>query len=155
MSWRGLFRFAFVGVFMAPLAVFAPASPAFAVGCHGSACNGRNPVTMGCATDAVSVNHVVFEDNAAGGTFGRQVVTLRYSRRCNASWARVTASAGGTAAVTSSSAYMGGFKSLTIRTRSGAGTVYSKMRAGSAINACGRTSFNHGNVVEVQCATAG
>ncbi len=155
MSGSRSFRLLLAVALVAPLAVLASAAPAYAVGCRGSGCNGRNPVTMGCAADAVSINHVVFEDHASGGTFGRQVVTLRYSRRCNASWARVTASAGGTAAVTSSSAYMGGYRTSTIRYRSGAGSVYSNMRAGSAINACGRTSWNHGAVVKVQCATAG
>jgi hypothetical protein len=155
MSWSRSFRLVLAAVLVAPLGVVALASPAFAAGCHGSGCNGRDPVTMGCAGDAVTVNHVVFQDNASGGTFGRQVVQLRFSHRCNASWSRVIATAGGTAHVTSSSAYMGGFKSSTIRTRSTAGTVYSKMRAGSAVNACGRTSFNNGAVVKVQCATAG
>ncbi len=125
------------------------------VGCRGSGCNGKNPVAMRCAADAVSINKMVDEDRASGGTFGRQVVTLRYSRRCNASWARVTSSAGGTAAVTSATAYMGGYKTSTKRTMSGAGSIYSKMRSGSAINACGRTSFNNGAVVKTNCATAG
>lgn len=131
------------------------AAPALAVGCHGSGCNGKSPVTMGCDADAVSINRVVDQDNASGGTFGRQVVTLRYSWRCNASWARVTASAGGTAAVTTSRAYMGGYQTSTKRTMSGAGSLYSKMRSGSAINACGRTSYNHGAVIKTNCATAG
>jgi hypothetical protein len=125
------------------------------VGCRGTGCNGESPVAMRCATDAVSVNNVVDEDRASGGTFGRQVVTLRYSRRCNASWARVTSSAGGTAAVTTATAYMGGYKTSTKRTKPGSGSVYSKMRSGSAINACGRTSFNNGAVVKTNCATAG
>ena len=125
------------------------------VGCRGSGCNGKDPVTMGCAADAASVNKVVDEDRASGGTFGRQVVTLRYSRRCNASWARVTSSAGGTAAVTTATAYMGGYRTSTKRTMSGPGSLYSKMRSGSAINACGRTSFNSGAVFKTNCATAG
>ena len=133
----------------------AGVSPASAAGCSGSACNAKSPVAMGCAADAVTVNNVVDEDHASGGTFGRQVVELRYSRRCNASWSRVTALAGGTAHVTSSVAYMGGYKTSTQRTRSGAGSVFSKMRAGSAINSCGRSSYNAGAVVKVHCATAG
>lgn len=138
-------------------AVISPdvAVGASTVGCRGSKCNGKNPVSMRCAADAVSINKVVDEDRASGGTFGRQVVTLRYSRRCNASWARVTSSAGGTAAVTSAAAYMGGYKTSTKRTMSGPGSIYSKMRSGSAISACGRTSFNNGAVVKINCATAG
>ena len=131
------------------------AGAASAAGCRGSGCNGKSPVTMGCAADAVSINRVVDEDRASGGTFGRQVVTLRYSRRCNASWARVTSSAGGTAAVTSATAYMGGYKTSTKRTMSGPGSIYSKMRSGSSINSCGRTSYNNGAVVKINCATAG
>ena len=135
--------------------IFGFAGSAVAAGCSGSGCNGKSPVAMGCGADAVTVNDVVDEDHASGGTFGRQVVELRYSRRCNASWSRVTASAGGTAHVTSSVAYMGGYKTSTQRTRSGAGSVFSKMRAGSAINSCGRSSYNAGAVVKVHCATAG
>jgi hypothetical protein len=142
-------------VVMATAVTVLSAAPASAAGCFGHTCNGRNPVAMGCGADAVTINHVTQQDNASGGTFGRQVVQLRYSRRCNASWARVIASAGGTAHVTSSSAYMGGFSSTTRRTIFASGSVYSNMRAGSAVNACGRTSFNHGNVVFTNCATAG
>jgi Protein of unknown function (DUF2690) len=64
-----------------------------AVGCRDAGCSGKSPVSMRCERDAVSLNFVVFEDHASGGTFGRQVVTLRYSPRCRASWSRVTASA--------------------------------------------------------------
>ena len=131
------------------------ASSASAVGCHGAGCNGKSPVAMGCAADAMSINHVTTEDHASGGTFGRQVVTLRYSRHCNASWSRVTATAGGTATVTVSNAYMGGYKASTKRTRSGPGTTYSNMRAGSAIESCGRSTFSNGAVVMTHCATAG
>ena len=137
---------------LGPLGI-AGAAPT--VGCRGSGCNGKSPVAMGCAADAASINKVVDEDRASGGTFGRQVVTLRYSRRCNASWARVTSSAGGTAAVTNATAYMGGYKTSTKRTMTGPGSIYSKMRSGSAINACGRTSYNSAAVVKTNCATAG
>jgi Protein of unknown function (DUF2690) len=130
-------------------------NPASAASCRGSSCNGKSPITMGCVADAVNINQVVDQDNASGGTFGRQVVTLRYSRKCNASWARVTASAGGTARVTSSVAYMGGYKPSTKRTRNGPGSTYSNMRAGSAISSCGKSSFNNGAVVKTHCATAG
>jgi Protein of unknown function (DUF2690) len=131
-------------------------SPALAATtCRGSSCNGKSPVAMGCVADAVNINQVVDQDNASGGTFGRQVVTLRYSRRCNASWSRVTATAGGTARVSSTVAYMGGYKSTTKRTRNGPGSTYSNMRAGSAINSCGTSSFNNGAVIKTNCATAG
>lgn len=157
MERSRLIRFAAVLGFAAAATIVPQgvAGAAAAVGCRGSSCNGKNPVAMGCAADATSINRVIDEDRASGGTFGRQVVTLRYSRRCNASWARVTASAGGTAAVTTSTAYMGGYKTSTRRTRVGPGSGYSKMRSGSAISACGRTSYNNGAVVKINCATAG
>ena len=96
--------------FATAVPVVAVAGPASAAGCSGSGCNGKSPAAMGCGVDAVTVNNVVDEDHASGGTFGRQVVELRYSRACNASWSRVTASAGGMAHVTSPVAYMGGYK---------------------------------------------
>lgn len=151
-----MIRKALVTVLLAvPLLVLGAATPALAVGCHGASCNGKSPVVMGCAADAVTVTSVVDQDNAAGGTFGRQVVQLRYSRRCNAAWARVIAAAGGTAHVTWSRAFMGGYRTSTQRSLAGPGSVYSKMRSGSAVNACGRTSFNEGAVVMAHCATAG
>ncbi len=154
---RSRFRFGvWFGIFALPFVVSANGGSAMAaVGCRGSSCNGKSPVAMRCSADAVTINSVVDEDRASGGTFGRQVVSLRYSRRCNASWSRVSASAGGTAQVTKSKAYMGGFKLSTQRVRGGPGSVYSKMRAGSAINSCGRTSFNNNAVVKTNCATAG
>lgn len=141
--------------FASAVPLVSVAGRASAAGCSGSGCNGKSPAAMGCRADAVTVNNVVDEDHASGGTFGRQVVELRYSRHCNASWSRVTATAGGTAHVTSSVAYMGGYKTTTQRSRTGSGSVYSKMRAGSAINSCGRSSYNAGAVVKVHCATAG
>ena len=125
---------------------------AMAAGCRGSSCNGKSPTLMGCSADAVTVDSVVDEDHASGGTFGRQVVQLRYSRSCNAFWSRATAAAGGTARVTSTVAYMDGFKVSTNRSRLGPGSVASKMRSGLAINSCGRTVFSDGAVVKRNCA---
>jgi Protein of unknown function (DUF2690) len=124
-----------------------------AVGCHDAGCNGKSPVSMGCERDAVSLSFVVFEDHASGGTFGRQVVTLRYSPRCRASWSRVTASAGGTAAVTKNVASINRRSSSTKRTANGPGSIYSKMRSGKA-RACGTTNFNNKAVIETHCVSA-
>ncbi len=124
-----------------------------AVGCHDSGCNGKSPVSMGCDRDAVSLNAVVFEDHASGGTFGRQVVTLRYSPRCRASWSRVTASAGGTAAVTKNVAFLNRYSTKTKRTANGPGSIYSKMRSGKG-RACGTTHFNGKAVIETHCVSA-
>ncbi len=124
-----------------------------AVGCRDSRCNGKSPVLMGCDRDAVSLNSVVFEDHASGGTFGRQVVTLRYSPRCKASWSRVTATAGGTASVTKNAAFINRYSSSTKRMTTGLGTVSSKMRSGKA-RACGTTNFNGNAVIETHCVSA-
>ena len=132
------------------LMIFSPAT-AMAARCSGSSCNGKSPTLMACSADAVTVNSVVDEDHASGGTFGRQVVQLRYSKACNAFWSRATAVAGGTARVTSSVAYFGGFKVSTNRSRSGQGSVASNMRSGPAIHACGRTVFSDGAVVKRNC----
>jgi Protein of unknown function (DUF2690) len=122
-------------------------------GCHDSGCNGKSPVSTGCDRDAVSLNSIVFEDHASGGTFGRQVVTLRYSPRCRASWSRVAASAGGTAKVTKNIAFVNRHSSKTKRTSSGPGSTYSKMRSGKA-RACGTTKFNGSAVIETHCVSA-
>lgn len=124
-----------------------------AVGCRDSRCNGLSAVSMGCDRDAVSLNSVVFEDHASGGTFGRQVVTLRYSPRCRASWSRVTATAGGTAAVTKNAAFINRYSSSTKRTAAGPGTVVSRMRSGK-VRACGTTNFNGNAVIETHCVIA-
>jgi Protein of unknown function (DUF2690) len=131
----------------------ASLATASVAGCRDSLCNGRSAVSMGCDRDAVSLNSVVFEDHASGGTFGRQVVTLRYSPRCRASWSRVTASAGGTAAVTKNAAFVNRHASTTKRTANGPGTISSKMRSGKA-RACGTTNFNGNAVIETHCVSA-
>ena len=99
------------------------------------------------------VGYASWESGGKGGTFGRQVVTLRYSQRCKASWSRVTASAGGTAAVTKNVAFMNRYSSKTKRTVNGPGSVYSKMRSGKA-RACGTTNFNGKAVIETHCVSA-
>lgn len=124
--------------------------------CVREFCEGLNPVTVGCNAGAVVVNKVVFEDNAAGGTFGKLVVRLMYSPTCDASWARVTAKAGGTAHVTRSSAWMGaGHRAATKQVRDGHGSIVSKMTSGSSVIACGKANFNEGAVVEARCTSAG
>jgi hypothetical protein len=125
--------------------------PAQALGCHGSSCDGRYPAAYGCTTDAVVLATVTFADHAAGGTFGQQVVELRYSAHCNASWARVISTAGGTASVTWGRAWIQGYRLSTTHTRHSAGTAVSNMRAGKSVVACGRSSWNHGAVTHLRC----
>ena len=128
---------------------------AHALSCTGSGCNGKSPTTYGCAADATTVTSMTYDDHASGGTYGTMVVSLRYSHHCNASWSRVVISAGGTAHVTSARAYMQGYKTTTSRYRYSGGTVFSNMRSGSAVGACGTGNFNNGAVVVTRCATAG
>jgi len=53
-----------------------------AASCSGSACAGKNPQTMGCSSDAVTKGNVYSQ--------GILTVEIRYSRACDAWWARVT-----------------------------------------------------------------
>jgi hypothetical protein len=58
---------------------FGP-GPASASTCSGSTCNGKDPNTYGCSSDAVTL------DNWTDLWLG---VELRYSKKCYAAWARV------------------------------------------------------------------
>lgn len=49
--------------------------------CFGTACNGLNPQSTGCSTDAVTLDQLT--PPGGGGT-----VELRYSAWCGAAWAR-------------------------------------------------------------------
>lgn len=53
-----------------------------AVGCKGKSCTGKNPHTMGCDRDAKTIATKV-----PGG--GGPKVQLRYSKKCDAAWARL------------------------------------------------------------------
>ena len=131
------------------------AAPAHAaLTCTGSGCNGKDPMLYGCNATAHTVNSTTWSDGAAG-TLATQTVQLRYSTKCKASWARVVVTVKGTAHVTYSYAYMDPYKSTTKRTIYNAGSVYSKMRSGSSVNACGKTNFNNGAVVQTNCTSAG
>ncbi|MFJ8435528.1 DUF2690 domain-containing protein [Kitasatospora sp. NPDC094019] len=50
-------------------------------GCYGSSCNGKDPVDMGCNTDAYTVESAY----SAKGT-----IELRYSPSCRSNWARIS-----------------------------------------------------------------
>ena len=131
------------------------ASPAHAaLSCTGSGCNGKNPSLYGCTATAHTVNSTTWSDGAAG-SLATQKVELRYSTKCKASWARVTATGTGTIHVTSTKAYMSPYATSTGRTILHSGAVYSNMRAGSAVNACGKTNFNNGAVIQTNCTGAG
>ena len=61
------------------------------VTCSGNGCNGLDPVTTGCARDAVSVK-------TTGGTvsFRTGTIELRYSPTCGTNWGRVLSTVGNT-----------------------------------------------------------
>ena len=66
---------------MAAAMLLMPASPAYAVGCYGSSCNGRDPIAMGCANDVITA-----DDRIIDGIY----LELRHSWACGASWARIS-----------------------------------------------------------------
>ena len=152
MNHRIRWGIAVVALFSASIGTLALGpGAANAASCSGGGCDGKNPVTHGCASDAKTVRSHVWSDHAAGGTFGQQVIKLRHSAHCKAFWAQVTTTAGGTAHVTSGQAYMSGFKPSTVHNHLGPGTVYSNMRADIAVSACGRANFNGGTVIAIHC----
>jgi hypothetical protein len=133
----------------------AAASPAHAaLSCKKTTCNGKDPQLYGCAKDAETVNSTTFED-VNGDDFVRQVVELRYSKKCNASWARVKTTAGGIHKVFYGQAYMDPYKSTTKHIRYLPGSVYSNMRAGGTVNACGKSAWDKGATKQTNCTSAG
>ncbi|MFE6130744.1 DUF2690 domain-containing protein [Streptomyces sp. NPDC056437] len=70
----------------------APPLPA-GVKCSGAACTGQDPETMGCGGE--------FATTASSATIGSSLVEVRYSKTCQAAWARITrATAGDTVRIT-------------------------------------------------------
>lgn len=61
------------------------------VTCSGNGCNGLDPVSTGCARDAITVT-------TTGGTvsFRTGTIQLRYSPTCGTNWGRVFSSVGNT-----------------------------------------------------------
>lgn len=75
---------------------------AFRASCYGSTCNGKDPVDYGC-TEISTIRTKA----CAGGT-----LELRYSKSCNAKWAKVTRTDGNTL----TSAWLSNAKNTTIDT---------------------------------------
>ncbi|MEV0531901.1 DUF2690 domain-containing protein [Kitasatospora sp. NPDC050463] len=74
---------------LAAAAVLAPATAlptpaAAAAGCHGNACEGKNPKTLGCAEDARDIPRTEIRPD----TQLHPRVWLRYSAKCHAVWAK-------------------------------------------------------------------
>ena len=61
------------------------------VTCSGNGCNGLDPISTGCARDAITVT-------ATGGvvSFSTGTIQLRYSPTCGTNWGRVLSSVGTT-----------------------------------------------------------
>jgi hypothetical protein len=76
---RNLKQLVLAGVIAATSFLAAPATTQAKAGCYGANCRGRDPQAMGCSHDAVTL--------ASRHRLGFQV-ELRYSRACNAKWAR-------------------------------------------------------------------
>ncbi|WP_405657842.1 DUF2690 domain-containing protein [Streptomyces sp. NBC_00079] len=70
------------GLAVAGPAVAQPLA-ASSVGCVASGCTGKDPIQMGCSSDAVSLDTV--SDDPWGIT-----LELRWSNACQASWARLS-----------------------------------------------------------------
>ncbi len=69
------------------LGLTGTATPAFAAGCTGSSCVGKDPQALGCSSGAVSLASV----RPPGGG---PAVILRWSSSCRANWARFDDSGG-------------------------------------------------------------
>lgn len=83
------FRKRLVGLFAATalvtgIVVPVTASPAWAVGCFADSCTGKDPISMGCANDAVTIY-----TKTGVGNWSEGILQLRYSRNCAAAWAKV------------------------------------------------------------------
>ncbi|MFI6449092.1 DUF2690 domain-containing protein [Kitasatospora sp. NPDC050543] len=64
------------------------ATPRVTAGCYGSSCTDKDPMDMGCNTDAYTVE---------SGRSAKGTIELRYSPSCKANWARIYDASGGQA----------------------------------------------------------
>jgi Protein of unknown function (DUF2690) len=135
---RNIKQLVLAGVIAAASFLAVPATTQAKVGCYGAGCRGRDPQTMGCARDAVTL--------ASRFRFGFQV-ELRYSRACNAKWGRTmnidNAHADAVFALV-------GTGKTTLRSKNGF-QVWSLMGTGK-LAACG--GGNYGNPAYLVCTAA-
>jgi hypothetical protein len=74
-------------VFTTGVASAHTTSPSRAAGvCYDTSCDGQNPISMGCTTDARNI-YVATTSDLGGGV--RATLYLRYSNQCGAAWAQV------------------------------------------------------------------
>jgi hypothetical protein len=91
---RTVGRLLAVAVMGVVVSVIGVASPAHASGgACGSTCFNKNPMNIGCASDARTVNSFTFASGA--------VLQIRASNSCNGAWLRITGAAQGTSLVIS------------------------------------------------------
>lgn len=94
-----------VGAIALMLASVLSTSPAYAAtGCYGSTCKGKDPQSMGCATDAFTGAQKTSPDG--------RIVQLRYSPACGAAWGRLQ------------SAYVGDWVDVTSNNGTGSYSTY-------------------------------
>ena len=65
----------------------ALSSPALAASCSGSTCQGKNPNSNGCSSDAVTLQGPVYYLHDIGTT--DLALSIRGSKACNARWVRL------------------------------------------------------------------
>lgn len=108
--------------------------------CYGASCRGKDPAKMGCDRDARTIA-------VAKDARGEVRVELRYSKMCNARWARTTVKAG----FPSSLVYAQLGSGAVTRHTSKHHMVWSQMWSG-AIKACGG-AYSKGPLVKA-CTVA-
>ena len=76
-------RFAFASFIASSTLILTVAPTQATTTCQGATCRGKDPQAQGCAADARTL--------ASNSSNPEIKVELRYSRKCNARWSRVTA----------------------------------------------------------------
>jgi len=69
-------------------AIAVAPTPAAAVGCSGTGCNGQDPGTTGCSSGSYTVYSVSKQFYASGNFWATLRVDLRWSPTCKTNWAR-------------------------------------------------------------------
>jgi len=71
------------------IALLAMGHPAYAAGCSGGGCNGKDAGAMGCAGGSTYTVYTRDVDYRSGNLSATMRVFLRYSPACGTNWARV------------------------------------------------------------------
>jgi hypothetical protein len=110
-------------------------------GCSGSSCEGYDPNSKGCGSDAYTVaSKYLYSGSTQVG-----LVELRYSPSCNANWARVSRYQGSVSYPLKAEA-VGNPSGYQATQLSGSYSVYSNMIDGNkSVAACGMVCMNNGS----------